>query len=114
MAIQIIELLTDDLTGGDAHETIPFSYDGKEYTIDLSTKNAAKLRKILAPYVNAGEKTTPANKKQSRSAPIEDTPAGRAMIRLWARTSGRFPNLADRGRIPAEVSAAYRKANRKA
>jgi hypothetical protein len=49
MAKKTIERLIDDLDGGDATETIHFAYDGTTYTIDLNTKNATKLRRILEP-----------------------------------------------------------------
>lgn len=108
MATQIIERLIDDLDGGDANETVRFAYDGVDYTIDLSSKNAAKLRKALDPYVNHGVKTSPGRK--AAAARIEDTTAGRAKIREWARKNG-WPELGDRGRVPAEATTAYRRAN---
>ncbi len=45
MAKQIVTLLTDDIDGGEADRTIEFGLDGVNYTIDLSDKNAGKLRK---------------------------------------------------------------------
>src|SRR4051794_11972860 len=56
MAKQIITLLTDDLDGGDADRTIEFGLDGVNYTIDLSEKNAGKLRKALDPFLTAASK----------------------------------------------------------
>ncbi len=111
MAVQIIEKLLDDLDGGDADETIRFAYDGVEYTIDLSAKNAAKLRKVLGPYQEKGVRVTPARPRRLSSRP-EDTVAGRALIRTWARRHGGFADLGDRGRIPEKVVAAYHSANR--
>ncbi len=105
MAVQIIENLIDDLTGGEATETVSFALDGVLYTIDLNDKNATKLRKIFQPYVNAGEIAS----KQRGPRP-EDTTLGRAKIRTWAWKNG-HPRLASRGRIPAEIIAAYRRAN---
>ena len=52
MAKQVITLLTDDLDGGEADRTVEFGLDGVNYTIDLSEKNAGKLRKALDPYLN--------------------------------------------------------------
>ena len=48
MAKKTVVLLTDDLDGSDAEETVSFMLDGRTYEIDLSKKNAAKLRKALA------------------------------------------------------------------
>jgi hypothetical protein len=51
MAKQVITVLADDLDGGDADRTVEFGLDGVNYTIDLSEKNAGKLRKALDPYL---------------------------------------------------------------
>jgi hypothetical protein len=118
VAKQIIHRLIDDLTGGDADETIRFAYDGIEYTIDLNEKNAAKLRKALRIFVENGVKVTPNRPKPGtgdKSRPrrrtgdssFEDTRAGRAVIRRWAHLTGRWPELGERGRIPADVIDAY-------
>src|SRR6266567_5503714 len=48
--------LIDDIDGGKADETITFGVDGTQYVIDLSKKNAEKLRKTIAPYVEAARK----------------------------------------------------------
>ena len=56
MAKQIIHKLVDDLDGGDADETVKFALDGIQYEIDLSEKNAAKLRELFDAYVGAGSK----------------------------------------------------------
>jgi hypothetical protein len=52
---RVVELI-DDLDGKvlDHAETVTFGLDGVDYEIDLSDKNAAKLRGALAPYVAAG------------------------------------------------------------
>ncbi|HUD05488.1 MAG TPA: Lsr2 family protein [Candidatus Saccharimonadales bacterium] len=52
MAQTIVIKLVDDIDGGDADETLEFGLDGKTYEIELSKKNAAALRKALAPYVD--------------------------------------------------------------
>ncbi|MCU1383896.1 MAG: Lsr2-like protein, partial [Acidobacteria bacterium] len=44
MAQKHIVQLIDDLDGGEAAETVTFSIDGTAYQIDLSTRNASKLR----------------------------------------------------------------------
>jgi hypothetical protein len=52
MAQTIVVKLVDDLDGGDADETVAFGLDGRTYEIELSKRNAAALRKALAPYVD--------------------------------------------------------------
>jgi Lsr2 len=49
--------LLDDITGEPAGETIGFALDGVDYEIDLSAKNAGKLRQILDPFVSNGRRT---------------------------------------------------------
>src|SRR3954451_22725299 len=56
MAKQVITVLTDDMDGTDADRTVEFGLDGVNYTIDLSDKNAGKLRKALEPYLVAGQR----------------------------------------------------------
>jgi DNA-binding transcriptional ArsR family regulator len=54
MVRQLITALVDDLDGGVASETVEFGIDGDFYTIDMSDKNAGRLRAILRPYIEAG------------------------------------------------------------
>ena len=97
-------ILTDDIDGTPADETVSFSLDGVSYEIDLTSDNAARLRDALAPWVGAGRRTggraaRPGTRKP-RSAGNENTE-----IRVWARGAG-F-KVSDRGRIPANVIEAY-------
>ena len=48
MAQRVHIVLEDDIDGGDATETVLFGVDGISYEIDLSDKNASKLRDSLA------------------------------------------------------------------
>src|SRR5256886_14668047 len=52
MAQKVTVELEDDLDGGPADETVRFGVDGAEYEIDLSKKNAAALRRTLAPFID--------------------------------------------------------------
>jgi nucleoid-associated protein Lsr2 len=49
----VIEMLTDDLDGGDAVETVSFGLDGTTYEIDLSKRNATAMRRVFERYVTA-------------------------------------------------------------
>ena len=51
MATKTTVKLVDDLDGFEASESVAFSLDGASYEIDLSEKNAKKLRDALAAYV---------------------------------------------------------------
>ncbi|GIE94060.1 histone-like nucleoid-structuring protein Lsr2 [Paractinoplanes rishiriensis] len=108
MAKQIIERLIDDLDGGDAEETVTFALDGVNYTIDLSTKNASKLRELFAPYQSAGTRLgRGAGTWRPGLAPKQgrNSRADNAAIREWATKNGH--ELAERGRIPVHIVEAY-------
>ena len=51
MASRTITTLTDDIDGGDADETVTFSFKGTQYEIDLSKKNANAPPKPCAAYL---------------------------------------------------------------
>ena len=107
MAQETIVRLLDDIDGKPADETVIFSIDGITYEIDLRAKNADKLRKVFAPYVEKGRKAG------ARRAGRGGRGGGRtahnreraADIRGWAKEHGITIN--DRGRIPAEIVQAY-------
>ncbi len=108
MAKRTIHMLVDDLDGGEADETVRFALDGVQYEIDLSTKNAEKMRAALAPYVGAGSKTGRAGVGvtarrgvgRARSTSTTDRDQNRA-IREWAQSKGIA--VSDRGRIKQEI-----------
>jgi hypothetical protein len=56
MAQRVEILLTDDLDGGQASQTVRFALDGRDLEIDLNDKNAAKLRKAFEPFVVSGRR----------------------------------------------------------
>src|SRR4051794_15624015 len=114
MAKRIETILIDDVTGGHADDTVTFGLDGATYEIDLSAENAASMRDTLRLYVEKGRRTggrlngRPALVKGSGPAKLD--PAQRKAMRDWARANG-WPNLSDRGRIPAEAQEAYHTAH---
>lgn len=109
MAQKVQVLLIDDLSGGEANETVTFSLDGKSYEIDLSTKNGEKLRELVAPYVKAGRKIGGrATSSRPKVAKAGNNGPSTADIRTWAKKNGYDVN--DRGRVPAPVREAFEKA----
>jgi hypothetical protein len=101
MAQQVNIVLVDDIDGSPADETVSFALDGKEYEIDLSSKNAGKLRDAIAPYVGHARKA--AGRRRGRSG--SGSGPSPADIRAWARENG-F-DVPDRGRVSTEVREAY-------
>ena len=107
MAKQIITVLTDDLDGGDADRTIEFGLDGVNYTIDLSEKNAGKLRRALDPYLAVASKVgrTGTNRRitsRAVAAPSRSNRDQNQAIREWATKNGY--EVSERGRIPASIA----------
>lgn len=108
MAQKIQVLLLDDLDGGDAEETVQFGLDGASYEIDLSAKNAGELRKVMSKFVDVARRGSSARRSPGRPANGQTPRVDReqnAAIRDWARKRGH--SVSDRGRIPAEIIAAY-------
>ncbi|HZN19315.1 MAG TPA: Lsr2 family protein [Micromonosporaceae bacterium] len=101
--------LVDDLDGGAAEESITFALDGTNYQIDLSRKNAAKLRSSLEPFVQAAHRIgrTPARSMSGRAGngvPKGDREQNRA-IREWAGRKGL--EVSPRGRISRNIIQQY-------
>ena len=110
MAKQVVTLLTDDLDGGEADRTVEFGLDGVSYTIDLSEKNAGKLRKALDPFLNAAARVgrSPSvgrGATRNGASPTRSNRDQNQAIREWAGKNGY--EVSERGRIPAQVVAAF-------
>jgi len=110
MAKRVIHELIDDMNGQPADESVTFALDGVQYEIDLTTKNAAKLRSVLAPFVAAATKVgrggvTRGRDGRGRSTPRTDRQLNQA-IREWAVAHGIA--VSDRGRIKQEIVDRYK------
>jgi hypothetical protein len=105
MAQRVQVVLEDDLDGGKADETVTFALDGTAYEIDLSKKNAAKLRDSLAQYVGAGRRVAGRRASGGRGRGRGRSGSDSADIRAWAKDNGY--EVSERGRISAEIRAAY-------
>ena len=106
MAQKVTVALEDDLTGGLADETVRFAVEGTEYEIDLSAKNAAAFRKLLAPYIERARKAGRAQGRRARRTAASRQRSGD--IRAWAKQHGLA--VSERGRIPASVVEQYQAA----
>jgi hypothetical protein len=111
VAQKVQVILVDDLDGGTASETVSFSLDGTSYEIDLSTKNAEKLRGAFASYVGVARKAGKASTRNARAGRGSSAAADREQnqaIRAWAKKKGL--KVSERGRIPAEIVEKYHSA----
>lgn len=112
MAQKVQVILVDDLDGGTASETVSFALDGTAYEIDLSAKNAEKLRDAFAAYVGVARKAGRASARTARGSRGGTAAADREQnqaIRAWAKKKGL--NVSERGRIPAEIVEKYHAAH---
>lgn len=111
--------LVDDLDQSPADQTVTFGLDSKSFEIDLTDAHAEELRTALADYVKAGRPVKasaspgPQRRQSSGSASVTNI-ADRKLngeIREWAKAEGM--KVAERGRIPAEITEAFHAANGK-
>lgn len=97
------QILADDITGveGDV-ETVTFTFEGTSYSIDLGPDNRARLAEALAPFIGHARRGSNSHKAPGKR-PVRSGNA--AVIRMWARENGY--SVPERGRIPADIHAAY-------
>src|SRR4030095_4504086 len=104
MATKVLTTLQDDIDGSDAAETVRFGLDGVEWEIDLSERNANRLRNNLSDFIAHGRKVGGKRGRKPASSTQTDTQA----VRKWAQANSIEVNA--RGRIPAGVVERYRAA----
>jgi hypothetical protein len=111
VAREVYTKLIDDVDGGEAHETVKFGLDGYSYEIDLSTKNANKLRNALAQYIEYGSRVSGRGGSNSsravgraRGGVVAEREQNKA-IRAWAIRKGL--DVAARGRIRSDIIDQY-------
>lgn len=107
MARKVTVTLTDDTDDTQAaDETVEFALDGVNYEIDLSSKNAAKLRKNMEWVVSAARRQGGRKKYRSAAPRIANKTAEK---RAWLRANGHEVN--DRGRLTIAQETAYAEAH---
>lgn len=94
MATKIIYI--DDLDGSENAETVAFSFQGMDYSIDLTENNLNKLHKALAPFVENARKVDAPSPKRQRASHTNTTE-----IRNWLRENGH--SVPDRGTIRGDL-----------
>lgn len=103
--VQVVH--TDDLDGTEGAKPVEFSIGGDAYTIDLSAENEAKFRALLEPYIAKAERV--GRRRSSTAGRGAAKRTNNTEIRTWARANGY--KVSDRGRIAADIVAAYEAAN---
>jgi hypothetical protein len=122
MAEKVTVELVDDLDGSVADETIRFTWDNRPLVIDLTKKNADKLRKAIDPFVAAarpdeapapaparrGRPVASTGKRQPTAYPNEFTD-NRHLFNEWLGENGEKPA---RGRVSTAKANAFAEAIR--
>jgi hypothetical protein len=109
MAQRVQYMLVDDIDGTEAVETVTFSLDGVSYEIDLTAANAKKLRNDLGTWVGSARRSGGRKSSRRGGATGGQRRGDLSAVRQWARKNGH--QVSDRGRISAEILAAYDKAH---
>jgi hypothetical protein len=114
--------LVDDLDGSPADEKVRFALGGSQYEIDLSSKNAEKLRAALKPYIDvarppgSGAQSVARGPGRPKGATGKRASSGAAAlgvdpkaVRVWADENN--IDVPTRGRIPKPILDQYVAAN---
>jgi len=114
MAQKVVVELVDDLDGtaSEGISTVTFGLDGVSYEIDLSDKNAGKLRDEFASWIGHARRSGGRRTTGRRTAGGSSSASSRrdlSAVRAWARANGH--QVSDRGRVSAAVQEAYDKAH---
>jgi hypothetical protein len=106
--------------GVESAEEVTFSYDGYSYTLDLCAPHAEDFHNTVQSIITWSTDRSPVatSSRRSRKSAADGAPAAKsarqparrdreqiAAIREWANSHGY--KVSNRGRIPAEVEAAY-------
>ena len=98
-------VLLDDIDGTEAEETVSFSFKGVSYELDLSSANAAAMAEDLEKWIKPARRVGGRTTTRSARSPKAKSSSRAGEIRAWAQGQGLEVN--ERGRIPAEIVAAF-------
>jgi hypothetical protein len=101
MASRVVVEFTDDLNGKPADETVTFGLDGLSYEIDLTSKNAAALRKAFQPWQESARREAGSKRGGKRAGGAAKAGVDTKAVRAWAASNG--IELSPRGRLPKDV-----------
>ncbi|SOC56334.1 histone-like nucleoid-structuring protein Lsr2 [Ornithinimicrobium cerasi] len=113
MVQRVQVVLEDDVTGGEATETVEFSLDGVSYEIDVNDENASRLRNDLAVWIADARRAGGRRQTRRRQSASSGSGTGSASakseelarVREWGRENGY--KVSSRGRVPQELQDAY-------
>lgn len=108
MAEKIKRWLIDDMEDSEveADQTVQFGLDGTTYEIDLSSKNATRLRTDMQKYIDHARVLGRVKPEKPKAPPATMAVEQSKAARDWLRNNG-YPNLSEKGRIPRDAMAFY-------
>ncbi|GAA1460298.1 Lsr2 family protein [Williamsia maris] len=110
MAKKVTVTLVDDVDDSkSADETVEFGIDGVTYEIDLSTKNAARLRSEIDTWVEHARRVGGRRRSKGMTPSAAIDRGQSAAIRDWARRNGH--GVSARGRVSGEIVELYNAAH---
>jgi hypothetical protein len=101
MAQRVQVVLTDDIDGSEGAETVSFSYNGVDFELDLSSKNAKKFHDNMQFYADHGRRVGGRARRSGGGSRTTKVSSDNATIRAWAKANG--INVPARGRISGSV-----------
>ena len=117
MAKMVKTWLTDDMESAsgkevEANQTVTFSLDGHDYEIDLSNKNATKMRNDIEQWSQHARQVGGKRTKRLTVVPkaVDDgmDVEQRRAAREWLRNNtDEWKDLGNRGRIPEAALAVF-------
>ena len=112
MAQKTQVILTDDLDGTEATQTVTFAFQGTSYEIDLNDEHASSIEESFAEWISnarktAGGRSTSSSSSRSSSGRASSTTKRSDLdaVRAWARDNGH--EVSDRGRVSNKILEAY-------
>lgn len=108
MAKHVTVTLVDDTDERSiADETVSFGLDGFTYEIDLSSKNAKKIRDTVQFWADHARRQPGGRRHVGTKLADQGTDASE--VRAWLRERGH--EISDRGRIPVPLRKEFDEAN---
>jgi len=113
MAQKTQVVLTDDIDGTEATQTVTFAFQGVSYEIDLNDDHASALEESFHDWIGSARKVTGSRGAKPRRSGVSAGASGGGRdlneVRAWLRSNGH--EVADRGRVSQTLLEEYDKAH---
>jgi len=104
-------VLTDDIDGSEATQTLTFAFQGVSYEIDLNDDHASALEESFHDWIGSARKVTGSRGAKPRRSSVSAGASGSGRdlneVRTWLRSNGH--KVAERGRVSQTLLEEYDK-----